>query len=131
MTGHGAKLGRKMHQAVAALYNSRTVEEAAKSIGVSSKTLRRWQALPEFDRAYREFGNAMFRHSLARLQQTAGAAVAVLRNILGDPNAPAAVKARSAYYVLDQTRKSIEIDQIEARLTELERVKEGENGVKR
>ena len=122
MTGHGAKLGRKMQQAVAALYNSRTVEEAAKSIGVASKTLRRWQTLPEFDRAYRAFGNAMFRQSLARLQQTSGAAVAVLRNILGDPNVPAAVKARSAYYVLDQTRKSMETDELEARMTAVERL---------
>ena len=105
-------------------------EEAAKSIGVSSKTLRRWQALPEFDRAYRDFGNVMFRQSLARLQQTSGAAVAVLRNILGDPGVPAAVKARSAYYVLDQTRKAMETDQLEARVSELERVNEGANGIK-
>lgn len=124
MTGHGAKLGHKMQQAVAALYNSRTVEEAAKSVGISGKTLRRWQALPEFDRAYRNFGNAMFRQSLARLQQTSVAAVTVLRNILGDPNVPAAVKARSAYYVLDQTRKSMETDELEARVTELERATE-------
>jgi hypothetical protein len=95
----------------------------AKSVAISGKTLRRWQALPEFDRAYRNFGNAMFRQSLARLQQTSVAAV--LRSILGDPNVPA-VKARSAYYLLDQTREFMETDELEARIAELERVAESD-----
>jgi hypothetical protein len=40
MTGHGAKFGRKKEEAIAALLMSRNVEEAAKSIGISTQTTR-------------------------------------------------------------------------------------------
>ena len=121
MTGHGAKIGRKKEQAIIALLKCRTVEEAAESIGVAPKTLYRWKKLPEFDREYREATLDQFRQSLARLQQASVPAVSVLRSILADPKAPLAVKARCAYYILDQTRKGIETDEIERRVAELER----------
>jgi hypothetical protein len=41
MTSHGSNLGRKMEQAIIALLTSRNTEEAAKSVGVSTKTLLR------------------------------------------------------------------------------------------
>ena len=41
MTGHGAKLGRKMEQAIIALLTARNTEEAAKIASVSPKTLLR------------------------------------------------------------------------------------------
>jgi hypothetical protein len=34
MTGHGAKLGRKMEQAIIVLLTARNTEEAAKTVGV-------------------------------------------------------------------------------------------------
>ena len=46
-----------MEQAVIALLTARNLEEAAKSVGVSTKTLLRWQKLPEFERAFREEKN--------------------------------------------------------------------------
>jgi hypothetical protein len=120
MSGHGAKLGRKMEQAVIALLTARNLEEAAKSVGVSTKTLLRWQKLPQFDRAFREAKTVTFRQSLARLQQASGPAVTTLLKILVDPNAQLAVKARCAYYILDQTRKGMETEEIEARVSALE-----------
>src|SRR5947209_6054548 len=102
MNGHGAKFGRKMEQAIIALLTARNMEEAAKSVGVSPKTLLRWQKLPEFDRAFREARTATFRQNVARLQQASSPAVTTLLKILVDPNAPLAVKARCAYYILDQ-----------------------------
>ena len=121
MKGHGEKLGRKKEQAILALVTARNIEEAAKSIGVSAKTLLRWQKLPEFDRAYREVRMIAFRQSTARLQQASSPAVTTLLKIMVDPAAPLAVKARCAYYVLDQTKKAIETEEIEARVSELER----------
>jgi hypothetical protein len=49
-----------------------------------------------------------------------GAAVATLGKMMVEQTAP--VKARCAYYILDQTRKAIETEEIEAHVTELERV---------
>lgn len=41
-----------------------------------------------------------------------------------DSNAPAAVRARAAYYILTLATKAIEIEDIEARVAELERAAE-------
>jgi hypothetical protein len=109
-----------MEQAVIALLTARNLEEAATSVGVSTKTLLRWQKLPEFDRAFREAKTVTFRQSLARLQQASGPAVTTLLKILVDPNAQLAVKARCAYYILDQTRKGMETEEIETRVAALE-----------
>jgi hypothetical protein len=109
-----------MEQAVIAMLTARNLEEAATSVGVSTKTLLRWQKLPEFDRAFREAKAVTFRQSLARLQQASGPAVTTLLKILVDPNAQLAVKARCAYYILDQTRKGMETEEIETRVAALE-----------
>jgi len=69
MTGHGAKFGRKMEDAIAALLTQRNTEEAARSVGISTKTLLRWMLVPEFDAAYRQARRLAFRQSVARLQQ--------------------------------------------------------------
>ena len=38
MVGHGAKFGRKKEEAIAALLTQRSIEEAAKSIGIGPQT---------------------------------------------------------------------------------------------
>jgi hypothetical protein len=53
MTGHGTKFGRKKEEAVAALLVQRNLEDAARAVGISPKTLLRWMKEPEFDTAYR------------------------------------------------------------------------------
>lgn len=121
MNGHGSKFRRKLDQAVAALLSAKNHDEAAKSIGVAPATLQRWLKLPEFEQAFREARLGVFRQSMARLQQASGAAVTTLLKIMIEPAAPLAVKARCAYYILDQTRKGIETEDIEARVAELER----------
>ena len=131
MTGHGSKLGRKMEQAVAALLTARNTEEAAKSVGISPRTLLRWQKLPEFERALREARMTAFRQSMARLQQASVPAVTTLLKIMVDPGSPSTVKARCAYYILDQTRKGIETEEIERRVTELERAAENSGPYKK
>ena len=44
MKGHGTKFGRKKEAAVAARLTARNSKEAAKAVGVSPKTLLRWQS---------------------------------------------------------------------------------------
>jgi len=124
MPGHGSKLSRKMEQALVALMTARNVEEAAKLAGVSSKTLYRWQKLPEFEQAYRQSRLTAFRQSLAKLQQACVPAVTTLLKAMVDPATPVAVRARCAQYVLDLTRRGVETEEIETRVTELERAAE-------
>jgi hypothetical protein len=122
MTGHQSKFGRKMEQAVAALLTARNIEEAAQSVGISARTLMRWQKLPEFDKALREARMTAFRQSMARLQQASVPAVTTLLKLMVDAGSPATVKARCAYYILDQTRRGIELEEMEERVAELERI---------
>lgn len=63
-----------------------------------------------------------FRQSLAKLQQASLPAATTLLKLMIDPATPVAVRARCAHYVLDLTRKGIETEEIEMRVTELERV---------
>jgi hypothetical protein len=121
MTGHGAKFGRKKEEAVAALLVQRNLEDAARAISISPKTLLRWMKEPEFDAAYRRARRAAFGQSIARLQQGASAAATTLLKTMIDPNTPASVRVRAAECVMNQATKAIEIEDIEARVTELER----------
>jgi len=121
MNGHGAKFGRKKEEAIAALLSHRNVEEAARAIGIDSKTLLRWMKTQEFDAAYREARRCAFGQSIARLQQAATAAVATLMKVMVDGNAPASSRVRAADCVLTHAAKAIELEDLEVRVTDLER----------
>jgi len=110
-----------MEAAIVALLTCRNTEEAAKNVGVSTRTILRWQKLPEFERAFREARTATFRQCIARLQQASGPAVTTLLKIIVDPSASLAVKARCAYYILEQARKAVETEDLDARVAQLER----------
>src|SRR5215475_14119952 len=121
MKGHGAKYGRKKEEAIAALLTQRNIDEAARSIGVTQNTLLSWMKIPEFDAAYREARRMAFRQSVSRMQQASSAAVTTLLKIMVDPTAPHSTRVRAADSVLDHSAKAIEIEDIEARVAELER----------
>jgi transposase-like protein len=121
MTGHGAKFGRKQEEAIAALLSQRNVDEAARVVGVDPKTLLRWLKLPEFQTAYRQARREAFSQSIARLQQGCAAAATTLLKIMVDPNAPASTRVRAAECVMNHATKAIEIEDIEVRVSELEK----------
>jgi transposase-like protein len=119
------KCGRKKEEAIAALLSQRSVDDAARSVKVTPRTLYRWMKEPEFDAAYRDARRAAFGQSVARLQQASGAAVSTLLKVMVDPSTPASTKVRAADSVLGHTAKAIELDDIEARVAELERAAQG------
>ena len=128
MSGHGAKIGRKQEEAIAALLTQRNVEEAARAASIGTQTLLRWLKIPEFQTAYREARRAAFSQSIARLQQATGAAVSTLLKVMVDPNTPASTRVRASDSVLDHSAKALELEDIEARLSELERAAEAGGG---
>jgi hypothetical protein len=106
---------------VAAMLTQRNVEEASRSVGVSTATLMRWQKEPEFQAAYRQARRAAFGQAVARLQQRTSAAATTRLKTLVDPGTPASVKVRAAEAIFNHAAKAIEIEDIEVRVTELER----------
>src|ERR1017187_7959971 len=124
MKGHGTKFGRKKEEAITALLTQRNLDEAAKTVGVAPNTLLKWMKEPEFDREYRAAKRAAFSQSIARLQQGASAAATTLLKIMLDQNTPPSTRVRAAECVMNHGMKALELEDIEARLTELERAAE-------
>lgn len=118
------KLGRKKEAAIVELLSQRNVEEAARAAGVGARTLYRWMKEADFDAAYRAARRAAFSQSAARLQQMCSAAVTTLGKIMVDPTSPVASRVRAADSVLDHAAKSIELEDIDVRVSELERAAE-------
>jgi hypothetical protein len=98
---------------------SSILENLQKAIG--PRTLYRWLKEPEFDAAYRAAKRAAFGQAVARLQQGDSAAATTLLKTMIEPNTPASVRVRAAECVLNHAMKAIEIEDIEARVSELER----------
>ena len=121
MLGHGAKFDHKKEQAIAALLSHRNVEEAARAVGISSNTLLRWTKDPEFEAAYREARRTASCRSIARLQDASGAAVTTVLKIMLDSKVSAGTRLRAAEVVLAHTAKTIENEDIDVRVAELER----------
>ena len=121
MAARSSNLGRKQEDAIAALLTQRNVEEAARTAGIGTRTLLRWLKLPEFQAAYRKARREAFGQAIARLQQGTSAAATTLLKTMIDPNTPASVRVRAAEAIFIHAAKSIEMEDVEARLAELER----------
>jgi len=131
MTGHGAKFGRKKEEAIVALLSHRTIEEAARSLDIAPKTLLRWMKEPDFDAAYRAARRQAYGQSISRLQQGSTAAATTLLKLMVDPNSPPSCRLRAADSVLSHAAKAIEIEDIDARLRELEAAAEANKVARR
>jgi hypothetical protein len=115
------KLGRKQEEAIVALLSTRSIEDAARACDMPARTLYRWLNDPDFDKAYRAARRKAFGQSTARLQYGASAAASTLLKVMLDPATPASTKVRAAECVLAHAAKAIEIEEIDERLTALEK----------
>ncbi len=113
-----------MEDAIAALLSQRNVDEAARAAGIGTRTLLRWMKDPEFDAAFRAARRAAFGQTTARLQQGSSAAATILMKLMLDANTPASTRVRAAEIIVSHAGKAIEIEDIEARVSELERAAE-------
>jgi hypothetical protein len=118
------KLGRKKEDAIVALVSQRSTEEAARACNIPVRTLYRWLKEPEFDAAYRAVRRRAYGQSITRLQQGSTAAATTLLEVMVDPATPPSSRVRAAESVLTHAAKAIEIEEIDARVRELERATE-------
>jgi DNA-binding phage protein len=124
MSGNVTKLKPKQEEAILALLSNRGMEEAARAVKVTPRTLYRWMKEPAFDAAYLLARRTGYKQGMARLQQSCGVAVSILFKVMADPGTPAAVKVRAVECVLNHSSKSIELEDLVARVAELERAKQ-------
>ena len=94
-------------------------------MGISPTTLPSWTKVPEFQAAYREARRVAYSQAVARLQQGATAAATTLLKVMLDQGTPASTRIRAAECIMNHSSKAIEIEDIEARVSELERAAQG------
>ena len=112
---------RQREQFVLAMLQQPSLEKAAASIGISKATAWRIANTPEFQQEFRQARRAAFSHATARLQHGSGAAASALLKAMFDQSAPAASRVRAADLVFQHGAKGLELEDIEARVAELER----------
>jgi hypothetical protein len=118
------KKDRQREQLILALLEHPGMEKAAKAAGISAVTAWRISKTPEFEREFRQAHRKCYSKAIGRLQQASGAAASILLKIMVDPQTPSATRVRAATRVLDMAIRAIEREDIEVRLSELERLVE-------
>src|SRR5579862_4657861 len=103
---------------IVAILEHPTQEKAAAALGITTVTLWRAMQKPEFAEAYRKARWAAFSQSIARLQQASNAAVGTLLRVMTDREAPHSSRVRSAAVVLQSAFRGMQIEEIEARVSE-------------
>ena len=115
-----SKIRQKMEQAIAALLSHRSIEEAAREVGISPNTLMRWMKEPEFQATCREARRTVFSHAIGRLQDCCRRCRNDRFEDHAGPECTGATRLRAAEVVLEQAAKAGEIEDIEARVARLE-----------
>jgi len=113
MSGHGTTFPRKKEQAIAALLSQRTIEGAARAIGIGVKTLKRWLKNPEFQSEYRKARLEFVHQAISLLQQNSPAAGMTVLKIMADPKARDETRLKAAKIDLDISLNGIALEDIE------------------
>jgi len=112
--------GRKV-KAIKALLSYDTIDEASKAVKISRSTMYRYFNDPLFVKELRVAKRQMVNRAIMRLQQTCGDATTALAEICRDKEAPPSSRITAAKEILNQSIKAIELEEIEQRITILEK----------
>jgi len=110
----------KQAKAIAALFSSKTLQEAAESLKINESTLFRWMQRPAFKKAFLVAKQRAVSQAITQLQQATGDAVKALKKIINDKVAPPGNRVTAARTVLEMAFKGFEIEAIEERVSNLE-----------
>ena len=116
-----AMLTRRKERAIEALLAGASRSAAAAAAGVSERTLRRWSHEETFQAALRQAQGRAFDAALGELRGSALDGVRVLREVATDATAPHAARVTAARALLEEARRAVELDDLEARIVTLER----------
>ncbi len=118
-TNH-SDLSQKQERAVVALLHEPTVLKAAQVAKVHERTIYRWLEEPAFGNAYRRARREAFGHAIALTQRYAPLAVNTLASVMSDKDAPPHARVTAASTLLKFGREGIELDDLAARVEQLE-----------
>ena len=110
----------KQIRAIEALLASPTTREAAKVCKIGETTIWRWLAEPAFSEAYRGARWRLLESTLTQLQSASGDAVATLKAVMKDEEAPHSAKVSAARAILEFSLRGREELETEQRLSAIE-----------
>jgi hypothetical protein len=118
------KLSAKQHRAISGLLSEPSIRQAAKVADVPEKTLYNWLKRSDFATAYRTARRDSVQQATARLQYASSAAVSVLCQLMVKETVHASIRLSAAKTILELSIKTLEIDDLAARLEALEKAHE-------
>lgn len=110
----------KQARALAALLSEPTQAAAAKKLGISARTLRRYLAEPDFLEAYQQAHAQLVEDATKRMQRGLSSAVDTLQEIATDQDAGKTARVAAARSLLEQTLRYTELSDIMNRIAKLE-----------
>lgn len=111
----------RQEKGIIALINETTVAAASRASGIGERTLHKWlKDDKKFAAAYRRARREAFGLSIALTQRYAAVAVNNLAKIMNDPSSHNTARITAAVALLRYGRESIELDDLAARVDQLE-----------
>ena len=117
----GSKSQRRRQRLIAALLNQPNLEKAVADAGISLSTAFRIRQTPEFQAEYLQARRDLVSQAGARLQQSCGAAISVVLQVMVDRACKPGDRVRASTQVLEHARRLLESEDQEIRLQSLER----------
>lgn len=111
----------KQRAAIAALVSGQSYGDAARTAGVSERTLRRWRLDPQFAAEIRRADSEQLGEIARVLNGASRTAVDVLITIMTDGRASKALRLRAAVEVLKHRAALFDLTTLSERLDELEK----------
>ena len=105
---------------ISALLSTNTREEAAKKLGINSRTIRRYFTDPEFLERYNEAAKAIIGNSTQQIQKSLAPAISTLKAIVEDENTNVHARVSAARSLLEYGIRLTEISDIGDRLDKRE-----------
>lgn len=118
--GHGEKQTRKQSIFIANLLAEPTVKEAAQKSGIGEATAYRWMKDPAFQESYREARWESVSQAVRQSQQLSVEAMNTIRSIMNNESAPAGARLSAARSILEFAVKTVELEDLTARVEKLE-----------
>lgn len=120
MASNGKKLSANQIKAIAALLKFPFIKDAAQACGLGRRTIDRYLKQPHFKAELRKQQDGLIVAASAALAGLAGDAIKTLGEIVKDEEASASVRVRAAIAILEQRRKTTELDELAERVQILE-----------
>jgi DNA-binding MurR/RpiR family transcriptional regulator len=119
-----ADLNIRQQKAITSLLSESTLQEAANKAGVNPSTIWRWMQSETFREAYRGARRDAVMRAVARLQHATETAVDSLVDVMKSSENTAA-RVSAARCTLELAIKATEIEDLDARVTALEKSQNG------